>query len=180
MNTRAVMAGVGMVAISAGFARAGLVQFEDPGIFSPTNNARIAVYWVGTDAGYTGELRWVDTAFESAPVTMYTNHAATPGESFTLPRVYSQGERVDFTYAVTVGGVDVFSTGVENDWSQFSTDASNPFDVVVGVEDIRFPGGDMDHNDAIFRVVFTETAVPAPGAFALLGGGCLVMLRRRR
>ncbi len=180
MNTRAVMAGVGMVWVGAGVAGAGVVIFEDPGIFSPVANARVDVYWVGTDAGYTGELRWVDNAFESAPVTMYTNHAAAPGQTFTLPRLYGQGERVDFTYAVTTGGIDAFSTGVESDWSQFSTDATDPFDVIVGVEDIRFPSGDMDHNDAVFRVVFTETAVPAPGALALLGGGCLTLLRRRR
>lgn len=182
MNTRAIIAATGVFVFAGVTAVAGAeeVVFDDPGIFAPTNNSRVDVYWVDSIAGYTGELRWEDTALNAPPTALWTNKSAVAGDQYTLGRLLSQGERVDFTYAVTVGQIDTFSMGNPGDWSQFMVDASNPFDVLVGVEDIRYPRGDMDHNDAVFRVVFSEVAVPAPASFALLGGGCLIMLRRRR
>jgi hypothetical protein len=172
---------IGVFAMAAGTASADIVQPTDPGIFSPFDNAQVYVSWISSDAGYTGELQWIDTAFEGGPQTLWTNKSATSGQQFELTRLFSAGERVDFRYEIIAGGIDLFSTGVQNDWAQFSVDASDPLDVIVGIEDIRYPDGDMDHNDAIFRVSFSQATVPAPGAFALMGlGGLLVSGRRTR
>ncbi|MEX0876031.1 MAG: PEP-CTERM sorting domain-containing protein [Phycisphaerales bacterium] len=179
MNKQAKIVAMG-VCVTAGAAGAGEVTFQDPGIFSPFDNAQVEFVWMGSIAGYTGELSWVDNAFEAAPQMLWNNKAATTGDTIVLPRLFSQGERVDLNYSVIVGNQDSFSTAEHADWSQFTVEATNPLDVLVGVEDIRYPAGDMDHNDASFRVVFSEVAVPAPGSMLLLGGGCLVMARRRR
>lgn len=170
---------VGICSI-AGIADAGEIHFEDPAIISPFANSQVEVFWVGSDAGYTGELNWINPGVAASPVALWTNKSASPGDSYILPKLYGFGERVDFSYEIIHGSYDFFSTANEQDWSQFVVDASNPLDVLVGIEDIRYPGGDMDHNDSVFRVVFTEGVVPAPGAMALLGGGCLMMLRRKR
>lgn len=172
---------IGVFAVSAGTASADIVQASDPGIFSPFDNAQVQVYWISSDAGYTGEVQWIDTAFESSPQTLWTNKSAYSGQSYELPRLFSAGERIDFRYEIIAGGIDLFSTGVQNDWAQFSVDAGDPLNVIVGIEDIRYPDGDMDHNDAIFRVSFSEATVPAPGAFALMAlGGVMASGRRRR
>lgn len=164
----------------AGLAQAGIAAPPSLGIFAPCDDAQAEIFWVGSNAGYTGELSWINPDFEQAPVSLWTNHNATEGQSFILPRLFAQGERLDFSYKIIAGQYDFFSTADERDWPQFTVDASNPLDVLVGIEDIRLPRGDGDHNDAVFRVVFTHPNVPAPGAIALLGGGCLVMSRRRR
>lgn len=169
-----------VLSLGAHAAQAGLAVFEDPAIYSPIDGARVDIYWVDSSAGYTGELRWVDTAFEGAPQALWTNKSAAPNQRHTLPRLFGQGERVDFVYEIVSGALDSYFTGTEHDWSQFVVDDSDPFDVLVGVEDIRFPDGDMDHNDAVFRVVFSQAATPTPGTLSLLGGGCLAMVRRRR
>ena len=87
---------------------------------------------------------------------------------------------MDFRYEIISGNIDAFETFDPTDWPQFEVDASDPLSVVVGVEDIRYPSGDMDHNDAIFRVVFSQAAVPSPGSLALIGVGGVFMARRRR
>lgn len=175
-----IMSAAFCISAIAGTASASIAQFEDPGIFSPIENGQAQVIWVGSHAGYTGELSWFNDGLITSTTPLWTNKSATFGQSYIIPRLFSQGERVDFNYEVIKGGLDLFSTANEKDWSQFIVDASNPFDVMVGVEDIRYPRGDMDHNDSVFRVVFTAAQVPGPGSFALLGGGCLMMMRRRR
>ena len=170
------------ISSTASVASASVAIQDDFGIFSPCDNAQVEVIWVGSDAGYTGELSWINPEPSATDTVLWTNKAAIQGQSFILPRTFGQGERVDFTYEVTLGGLDVFSTANENDWGQFFADDSNPHDVLVGIEDIRLPGGDSDHNDAMFRVVFNcgTTFVPTPGTFALLGAGGLMLGRRRR
>lgn len=172
-----------MMSVVGGFVGIASADVASPpgfGIFSPFDNAQAEVIWVGSDAGYTGDLRWVNPATSASPTTLWSNHSATPNQSFLLPGVFAQGERLDFVYEITRGNYDLFATANERDWNQFTIDASNPLDVLVGIEDIRLPNGDADYNDSVFRVVFREASVPAPGALALLGGGCLMMGRRRR
>lgn len=163
----------------AGLASAGIPVFDDPSLTVPCDDAQVDVIWMGSSAGYTGELSWIDPGAQRSPVVLWTNHSAVQGQSFTLPGLFSAGERIDFSYEIIQGQYDFFSTANENDWSQFSVDDSNPLDVIVGIEDIRFPSGDMDHNDAMFRVVFSHP-VPTPGTMALIGTGGLIMTRRRR
>ena len=168
----------GMGALIAGSASADI--YNDPGVFAPFGNAQVDFVWVSSNAGYTGEVQWVDTAFESGSRTLWTNHDATREQVYRVPRLFGAGERVDFRYEIIRGRLDVFETFDESDWSQFSIDDSDPLNVIVGIEDIRYPNGDMDHNDAVFRVVFSQAAVPAPGALALLGTSGLFLARRRR
>lgn len=179
MSTKIKSIGIGAAAVIATQAGAGIVQ-GDPTIVSPFDHAQVDVVWVGSSAGYTGELQWVGTGFEQPPQTLWTNKDATPEQSFRIPQLFSAGERVDFQYEIIRGGIDAFSTARPEDWAQFSVDASDPFDVLVGVEDIRLPRGDGDHNDAVFRVVFSQATVPSPGSVALLGMGGLIVTRRRR
>lgn len=177
---------ISLVAVAMGsastLASAAIVVPEDPGIYAPCEGARAHVVWIGSDAGYTGELSFLDTSSPTAGVdTLFNNHAATPGDRIDLPGTFAQGERLDFRYEVISGGLDVFSTDDVNDWAQFSVDASDPGRVRVGIEDIRLPRGDNDHNDAVFEVVFEcGNTVPAPGSLALLGAGGLMIGRRRR
>ena len=171
-----------VVGSASTLASAAIVVPEDPGIYAPCEGARAHVIWIGSDAGYTGELSFLDTSSPTASVeTLFNNHASTPGDRIDLPGTFAQGQRLDFRYEITVGGLDVFSTDDENDWAQFSVDASDPERVRVGIEDIRLPAGDEDYNDAVFEVVFEcGSTVPAPGSLALLGAGGLMVGRRRR
>jgi len=178
MKTMSTNAAFAIVAAVAAGAHADI--YQDPGIFAPFGNAQVDIIWGGSSAGYTGEVQWVDTAFESAPQTLWTNHNATPEQVYRIPRLFAAGERVDFRYEIISGNIDAFETFDPTDWPQFEVDASDPLSVVVGVEDIRYPSGDMDHNDAIFRVVFSQAAVPSPGSLALIGVGGVFMARRRR
>lgn len=180
MKTTTTRIGIMTAACIVGSSGADIYESNDPGIFSPYDNAQVDFVWVNSNAGYTGELQWVDTAFEAAPDTMWNNKNASNGQSYRVSRLFSAGERVDFRYEIVRGGIDAFASYVEADWAQFRVDSSNQFDVLVGVEDIRYPRGDMDHNDAVFRVVFSQATVPSPGAMALMGAGGLFMVRRRR
>ena len=179
MKTLMSTALIGAVGIAGSHAAADIV-FEDPAVFAPFDNAQVDFVWGYSRAGYTGELRWVDNVFDAEPVTLWNNKSAARSQTFRATRLFSKGERVDFQYEVIKGRKDTFSNYVENDWSQFKIDSSDPLSVRVGVEDIRYPRGDMDHNDAVFSIVFSQAAVPAPGAVALLGLGGLIGIRRKR
>ena len=179
MKTLMSTALIGVVGMAASHAAADIV-FEDPAVFAPFDNAQVDFVWHYSHAGFTGELRWVDNLFDAEPVTLWNNKTATRSQTFRAPRLFAAGERVDFQYEVVKGRLDTFSNFNENDWSQFKIDSSDPLSVRVGVEDIRYPRGDMDHNDAVFSIVFSQAAVPAPGAVALLGVGGLIATRRRR
>ncbi len=179
-NTRIGMVGLA-IGCAAAVSSASIVIQEDLGIFAPCEDASAYVVWIGSDAGYTGELSWINTLENGSDVVLWTNRSATPGQRFDLPGTFALGERLDFKYEIIAGGLDLFSTADENDWGQFNIDASDPLSVIVGIEDIRLPGGDSDFNDAMFEVAFDcGTVVPAPGTLALLGAGGLVGLRRRR
>lgn len=179
MKTMNAIAAFGIVASAAGVASADI--YQDPGIFAPFGNAQVDIVWGGSNAGYTGEVQWVDTVFESTPQTLWNNHDATPEQTYRIPRLFSAGERIDFRYEIIAGNnIDAFATFNPADWAQFRVDASDPLNVLVGVEDIRYPSGDMDHNDAMFRVVFSQATVPSPGSLALIGAGGVFMTRRRR
>lgn len=182
INTTHAMMIAATVGAATTVASASIAIQDDFGIFSPCNDAQVEVIWIGSDAGYTGELSWINPDPSATNPVLWTNKSAIQGQSYILPGTFGKGERVDFMYEVTQGGLDVFSTANENDWDQFFADDSNPHDVIVGIEDIRLPGGDSDHNDAMFRVVFNcgTTFVPTPGSFALLGAGGLLVGRRRR
>jgi hypothetical protein len=161
-------------------ASANVPIYDEISIITPCDNAQVEVFWMGSDAGYTGELSWINPLESGNDIALWTNHSAIEGQSFILPGLFTLGQRVDFSYEIIQGQQDFFSTANESDWGQFIVDDSNPVDVWVGIEDIRLPGGDSDHNDASFRVVFSHPAVPAPGAMALLGAGGLMFTRRRR
>ncbi|NQX96068.1 MAG: PEP-CTERM sorting domain-containing protein [Erythrobacter sp.] len=179
MKTLMSTALIGAVGIAASHAAADIV-WEDPAVFAPFDNAQVDFVWHSSKSGYTGELRWVDNVFDTEPVTMWTNKSASRSQTFRATRLYSKGERVDFQYEVVKGRKDTFSNFETNDWSQFEIDSSDPLSVRVGVEDIRYPRGDMDHNDAVFSIVFSQAVVPAPGALALLGLGGVIGVRRKR
>ena len=166
-------------------ANASIAIQEDLGIFAPCDDALAQVIWVGSEAGYTGELSWLNTDQSGNDPVLWTNKSAIEGQSYIIPHTFAQGERVDFNYEIILGGLDFFSTANANDWAQFEIDASDPLNVLVGIEDIRLPGGDDDLNDAMFRVAFEcdtipTTPVPTPGSLALLGAGGLMFTRRRR
>ena len=167
---------------AASMANASIVTPDEPGIFAPCDNAQAEIFWIGSDAGYTGELSYINPQESGNDISLWTNHSATAGQSVILPGLFNAGDRLDFSYEVIRGGLDFFSTANEADWGQFSIDATNPHDVYVGIEDIRLPGGDSDHNDAEFHIVFTcdVPATPTPGTAALLGAGGLMIGRRRR
>ncbi len=155
------------------------VAATDPGIFSPFDNAQVEVTWLGSDAGYTGNLNWLDPNILNTPTTLWNNKNATMNQSSMLPVILSQGQRLDFEYEIIVGGLDLFSMAQERDWDQFRVTEVDPSNFLVYIEDIRLPGGDADYNDAMFGVRFTP-AVPAPGAMALMGMGAVLAGRRRR
>ncbi len=154
-------------------------DIADPGIYSPFDNAQVKVTFISSSAGYTGVFNWINPDLESGGLTLLNNHESATGESVFLPTTFQQGERIDFSYEVIRGGLDLFETSDAADWAQFSIDASDPNNVWIGVEDIRLPGGDSDFNDAVFQVSFSP-AVPTPGSIALMGTGMLMVSRRRR
>jgi uncharacterized protein (TIGR03382 family) len=184
MNTQKNMVTASVIftaAFTASSANAGITIEEEIAIISPCDNAQVEVIWIGSDAGYTGELSWLNPLESGADISLWTNHSAVSGQSAVLPTRFDQGERVHFSYEIIKGGLDIFSTANEDDWTQFSIDSTDPHDVIVGIEDIRLPGGDGDYNDAMFRVLFTcGSTVPTPGTFALLGMGGVIAGRRRR
>jgi uncharacterized protein (TIGR03382 family) len=156
------------------------VIVSDPSILAPFEFTEVSVEWIGSDAGYTGELAWINPDIPTVSTTLFNNKQATQGQSYSVPRLYVQGERVDFSYGIIRGSSDFFTTTNQNDWAQFNIDASDPLNVVVGVEDIRLPGGDSDFNDVMFRVRFSQSAIPAPGAMGLLAMSSVALIRRRR
>jgi len=154
-------------------------DIADPGVYSPYDNAQAKITFISSSAGYTGVMNWLNPEIGSTEVALLNNHESAVGDFVTLPKTFQAGERIDFSYEVVRGGLDLFKTSDPEDWAQFSIDASDPFNVWIGVEDIRLPGGDSDYNDAVFQVSFTPS-VPAPGSIALMGAGVLMVSRRRR
>jgi len=156
------------------------VVATDPAILAPFEFTEVSVEWIGSSTGYKGELDWVNPDIPNVPTMLWDNKSAESGQTFNAPRLYTQGERVDFTYDIVRGKDDFFSTAVQDDWAQFRIDDSDPLNVVVGIEDIRLPGGDSDFNDVMFRVRFSQSAIPAPGAMGLLAMELIALVRRKR
>ncbi|MBL4810222.1 MAG: hypothetical protein JKY43_09245 [Phycisphaerales bacterium] len=153
-------------------------DIADPGVYSPFNNAQAKITFIGSSAGYTGVMNWINPDI-SASVALLNNHESAIGDSVILPTIFQAGERIDFSYEVIRGGLDLFETSDAADWAQFRVDASDPANVWIGVEDIRLPGGDSDYNDAVFQVSFIQV-VPTPGSMTLMSAGVLMVSRRRR
>jgi len=160
-------------------ASASLAVPNDPHIITPCDDAHVDIYWVGSSTGFLGALNWLDGTNANAPLALFSNDSAIAGQHVSLPGIFALDQRLDFSYRITDGASDLFSTANETDWGQFIVDASNPLDVLVRIDDIREPNGDGDFNDATFRVVFSHS-VPTPSSLALLGTGGLMMTRRRR
>jgi hypothetical protein len=157
--------------------RPGPRRYRPPasGLFSPFDNASATVAFVGSNAGYTGELAWISSVDNRSGLFVFNNKQSFAGESFTLPGLFAKGEEVLFRYEVIRGGLDAFAS--DTDRAQFRFTAISETEYLVGVEDIRLPKGDADYNDVEFRVSFAP--VPTPGSLALLGLGGLFIRRKR-
>lgn len=184
-TTTTTITAAALIAVASGAASADLAIGTDPVILSPYDDAAATVEWVGSSAGYTGELNWLDAAMGGSaditvtPTTLWDNKNASTGQSWRVPRLFDRGERVDFEYDIVKGGIDAFSTRRADDIAQFRVDDTDPTRVIVGVEDIRLPGGDADFSDAVFAVAFSP-AVPAPSGAACLALAGVLGARRRR
>ena len=162
------------VSIAAGMAHADIAG-PVSGLFSPFDNAAATVVFVGSSAGYTGELTWVSSVPDRSDILVFNNKQAFAGDSLTLPALFARGEQVHLRYEIVRGGLDTFRS--DTDPAQFRFTALSETEFLIGIEDIRLPGGDADFNDATFRVSFAQ--MPTPGSVALLGLGALFARRKR-
>lgn len=174
----ATMGTLGLIGALTSSAHAGLCVTFDPGIYAPYDNAQAEVIWIGSESAIPGTLQWIDPSQPAAPLDLW-NNAATSGESDILPRLFAEGERVDFRYEI-LGGLDALSTNIEGDWPQFDVDDTDPLNIIVALADVRTEDCAKDYDSAVFRVVFSRPDVPAPGALALLGFGAVLGSKRRR
>lgn len=161
-------------AFAAGLAHADITG-PAAGLYSPFDHASATITFVGSSAGYTGELAWISSIEDRSGLFVFNNKQSFAGESFTLPALFARGEEVLFRYEVIRGGLDSFAS--DTDRAQFRFTAISETEYLVGVEDIRLPRGDADYNDVEFRVSFAQ--VPTPGSLALLGLGGLCVRRKR-
>lgn len=176
--------------VCAGFAHASIATGDiGAPVIVDRNNARATVEFIGSNAGYTGELFFrgsgatigsiENPAIPGGPeegLLLFNNKQSERGSVVELPGLYQTGTVLHFGYGLTkparVAGQGFF-TDLAQDQNQFAFDASTG---LFSVEDLRLPGGDRDYNDAVFRVTFAT--VPAPGA--MLGLGVLGLLGARR
>ena len=154
------------------------IGFNDPAVLSPCDDATVTVEWMGSDASLAGTLSWINPSIINSTPVLFESQSAIVGDTVVLGQTYALGERVDFQYAVGGQNPQVFRTDRESDWSQFVVEQIDPLTVMVYIEDVRFPNGDGDFNDAVFQVSFNH--VPAPGPSALFGAGMVLMGARRR
>jgi len=178
MHAAAMMGIMGLVGASASTAHAGLCVTFDPGIYAPYDNAQAEVIWIGSQSAIPGMLQWIDPSLPAAELDLW-NNSAPSGESSILPRLFDEGERIDFRYEI-LGGLDALATDIEGDWPQFDVDDTDPLNIIVALSDVRSEECAKDYDSAVFRVVFTRPDVPAPGALALLGFGGMLGTKRRR
>ncbi|MCC5821942.1 MAG: DUF4114 domain-containing protein [Phycisphaerales bacterium] len=151
------------------------------------DHAVVTVEFLGSDAGYTGELLFRGAGPDEFGITtpvpeagdgmvLFNNKTSTIGDTVTLPGVYRLGEVLHFGYMLLspsrVAGQGFF-TDLPGDHAQFLFDAPTGF---FAVEDLRLPYSDEDYNDATFRI--TIASIPAPGV--LIGFGALGLLGLRR
>lgn len=179
MNTfHCVLTVIGaVIAAACPGANAGLGDRRE-GVFSPFDNAEVTIEWVGSRAGFRGELAWDDPDIWTTPVMLFYNKVAHAGERVVLPVMFDAGQEVALSYRTVTGIRDVFSITTPGDRAQFRVDDLDPLAVLVGIEDIRLPGGDRDFNDVQVRVLFA--ALPGPSGLGVLGAGLLLTGLRRR
>lgn len=170
---------IAILALSAPIAAADVIA-EDPAILAPFEFTEVSVEFMGSSAGYTGELNWIDPDLPNVSTTLFNNHQSIVGDSYTIPRLFTQGERVDFTYNIIAGADDRFSTSNPDDWNQFRIDDTDPTALIVAVEDLRPTSTDADYNDVIFRVRFFQSVIPAPGALGFFAMTSIALVRRYR
>lgn len=167
-------------------ATASLSASASAGVVAPFDSTAKATF-VSSDASYTGEIVFLGVMpnISWPGVTLFNNHAATPGDMFDLGS-FSAGDDLVFGYRIdnpeTLFAMNA-SLGQSGTPSRFYTIELSESSFLIHIKDTRFtgPGGkarDKDFNDTVFRVDFCP--VPAPGTAALAGIASLVMLRRRR
>jgi len=176
----AVLAALSAPPILAASAHAD-VGGPDSGLITPFDNAQVSFEWVMSRAGYTGDLSAAIPNLTGESVFVFNNKAARPGETVVLSHVFNAGDPVHLTYEVTRGARDVFSTSDTDGLAQFrfTQVASGPgsAELLVGVEDIRLPGGDSDFDDVVVRMRFAQ--LPSPAGLTVLAFGAALCRRRR-
>jgi hypothetical protein len=156
----------------------------------PFDASRIVIEFSGSDAGYTGSFYFLGWGTPDAIVDLtpeedkpglgrrlFTNKTAVVGEQYVIEGPFSFGDVLHFAYDVTHGARDTFRTDELADRAQFAWDADAG---MLGIEDIRLPGGDGDHNDAMVSIAFDPAGIPAPGPLALIACAAALPLRPQR
>lgn len=187
VSTLGAMAGAVCV-LCASPASADLIVGEP--VVVPFDASQVVIEFAGSDAGYTGSFYFLgwgtpDEIVELTPEEdkpglgkrLFTNKTAIVGERHIIDGPFNFGDVLHFAYDVTRGRRDTFRTDLLADQPQFAWDASNGS---LGIEDIRMPGGDSDHNDAMVSIAFAPTNIPTPGAIALMTCAAAIPLRSRR
>lgn len=153
--------------------------YDDPNILSDCGCGPVSVEWVSGDGDAPGTLAWINPDIQNTEIELFNSETASAGDKVLVPRGYSLGERIDFSYT-TLGNQPVsLRTDVEGDWGQFLVVQESVGVYLVRVEDDNSFFTDDDLDDAVFRVAFCS--VPAPGPSMLFGAGLTMMgLRRRR
>ena len=154
------------------------------------NSAVVTIEFLGSHAGYTGELFFRGAGLDPYLITdpapdsdaigrgfrLFNNHTSQIGSQIELPGLFNEGDILHFGYELLaparVAGQG-FYTDVADDHVQFMFNATTGF---FGVEDLRLPWSDEDYNDAMFRV--TAASIPGPGALAAMS--LMLIFRRRR
>jgi len=172
-----------MLTISAAMSAAALGNeihpYDDPKILSPCESAPVLVEWISGDGDAPGTLSWLNPDIQNTPVELFNTESVSEGSRVLLPRIYTLGERVDFSYSTGGNNPTTMRTDLQSDWGQFVVVQESMDVYTVYVEDDNSFFTDDDLDDAVFRVSFCT--VPAPGPSMLFGAGLTMMgLRRRR
>lgn len=181
MHTKSAIAMLTMTAaIMTGSAFGNEIDpYDDPNILSPCESAPVLVEWVSGDGDAPGVLSWLNPDIQNTPVELFRTETVNEGSRVLLPRIYTLGERVDFSYTTLGDNPVTMRTDLQSDWGQFVVVQESMDVYLVRVEDDNTIFSDDDLNDAVFRVSFCT--VPAPGPSMLFGAGLTMMgLRRRR
>ncbi|MCB9845070.1 MAG: DUF4114 domain-containing protein [Phycisphaeraceae bacterium] len=140
-------------------------------------DGRLVVTFLSSDAGYTGELRFIDPFTLAPSEVIFNNHTTAPGTQVDVASVL-QDDALNFQYEVLTGQPAVFSMANGEGLQQFWHEPIDSMAWRFGIEDIRFSISDHDYNDAVFEARIVP--VPAPGVLALSVLGGLIAAHRRR